>query len=167
MKLLVALGLGTCFGLTAAAQAPAPTPAGPTFCADLRAVVVETGTSFDRFKGAQSGEPVRDASGNTTIRYAALRSLGGAARCAVKDYIPQGSKALRSYECEWTPIASKIATVTALAQAAENCVGKNDPLDRLSTFADDGADADIYTDDFSINIGAGTVPKVFFRIRDF
>jgi len=166
MKPLRALVLGSGIAAAAYAQQAPPSPMGPSFCADLKAVTADAGNAFNSFKGAKISESPRDPQGYATVKYAASRSLAGAARCTVEDYLTPDGDPLRSYECEWTPIGSKTSTASALADATEECVGVGDPFDRIKTYANDWVEADIYTDDFEINIGAGTSPQVFFTIRE-
>jgi hypothetical protein len=139
---------------------------GPRFCEDLKAVTAAAAKGFEALKGAKVSEEPRDSRGYATVKYKALRSLDGAAICSVTDYLRPEGKPLRSFVCEWKPVGTKIATTLALGQASETCVGMNDPLDGIRSAQDrDEANADIYGDDFSINIGAGTAPQVFFRVR--
>lgn len=153
-------------GLAGAAPAAADGPMPAAFCEDLKAVVADAGAEFAAFRGPRIGEPSTNAQGYTSIDYTALRSLSGATRCVVADYIPPDGKTLKSYRCEWLPTAgSKSKIVGDVAVGARQCVGIGDPMDSLKFYENDIADAYIYGDDFEINVSAGTAPKVFLRIR--
>lgn len=162
--LLLAFGLGA----AALAQTPAKarTAAGPHFCDDLKIVTADTARKFETIKGAKISESPRDSGGYATVKYRALRKLDGASVCSVEDYLRPEGNPLRSYACEWTPVGSKTATVLALAQTSETCVGSNDPLDSMTAAQGrDEATAYVYGEDFGITIGAGTAPQVLFWVR--
>jgi hypothetical protein len=166
MKRLAGLALCLLWGFPAVAQQAGSTGVSASFCSDLKAVVPMAADSFDGIRGDVIGTPEKDAQGYVSTKFKASKAIAGANTCYVDHYDPPDGEVLKSYVCEWLPPAgTKAETTKTLAIATEQCVGVGDDLDTYTTYGKDTADADIYTDGFEINIGAGTDPHVFFTVR--